>query len=207
MIGRERWRFGTHPSRYAANACPVGGARTWPALAGLLATILASWVDFVPDTGLVIVSAILAVLPAWLLYWRRIRPGAQNRSLFKVDFACMLLLFAGTWSTLAVLLPASPILLVGPMTVERHVVLSRNTPWQQGLCHALRIDNLGWPRARAFCVGKAVWQASKPGQMMAIRVSRSSMGTYVHEMEPVCDGFVEQHLAAPKPTPFLRLPN
>lgn len=207
MIGRERWRFGTHPSRRAAVVCPVGGARTWPALAGLLATILASWVDFVPNTDLVIVSAFLAVLPAWLLYWGRIKPGAHNRSLFKGGYTCMVLLFAGTWSTLAVLLPALPTLLVGPMIVERHVVLSRHAPWQQGLCHALRIDTLGWPEGRAFCVGKAVWQASEPGQIMAIRVSRSSMGAYVHEMEPVCDVFVEQHLASAKPTPFLRFPN
>lgn len=191
MIGRERWRFGTHPSRRTAVTCPVGGARTWPALAGLLATILASWIDFVPASGLVIAAAVVALLPAWLLYRQLVPRGSQKRKLAIVDYACTGLLFTGAWSTIAVLLPALPTVLSGTLTVERHTVLARMAPGERGFCHALRIEDLGWPEVRSFCVGKTVWQASEPGQMMAIRISRSAWGAYVHEMEPVCGGLVE----------------
>lgn len=191
MIGRERWRFGTHPSRQAARACPVGGARTWPGLAGLLAAILAGTIDFVPAAGLAIGSALLATLPAWWIYGQPVQRASLRGSRKTIDRACMVFLFAGTWATLAVLLPSLPTVLGGPLTVERHDVLSRQAPWQGGICHALRIDGLGWPAPRAICVGEAVWQASEPGQTMAVRVSRSPLGVFIHEMEPVCGGLVE----------------
>lgn len=191
MIGRERWRFGTHPSRRAAMACPVGGAWTWPALAGLLATILASWIDFVPAATLVIIAAVVALLPAWLLYRQYVPANGQKRRFAIVAFSCAGLLFAGTWSTIAVLLPALPTVLGGTLTVERHAVLSRLAPGQRGFCHALRIEDIGWPAVRSFCVGQAVWQASEPGQMMAVRVTHSHLGAYVHEMEPICENSPE----------------
>lgn len=191
MIGRERWRFGTHPSRQAAKACPVGGARTWPGLAGLLAAILAGTIDFVPAAGLAVGSALLATLPAWWIYGQPSRRTSLRGSRKTIDRACMVFLFAGTWATLAILVPCLPTVLGGPLTVERHDVLSRQAPWQGGLCHALRIEDFGWPAPRAICVSKVVWQASEPGQTMAVRVSRSPWGIFIHELEPVCGGLVE----------------
>lgn len=191
MIGRERWRFGTHPSRQAAKACPVGGARTWPGLAGLLAAILAGTIDFVPAAGLAVGSALLATLPAWWIYGQPSRRTSLRGSRKTIDRACMVFLFAGTWATLAILVPCLPTVLGGPLTVERHDVLSRQAPWRGGLCHALRIEDFGWPAPRAICVSKVVWQASEPGQTMAVRVSRSPWGIFIHELEPVCGGLVE----------------
>lgn len=191
MIGRERWRFGTHPSRRNAATCPVGGARTWPALAGLLAAILAGHIDFVPSAGLAIGCALLATLPAWWIYGPLNRRANLRGTQGMIDRACMAFLFAGTWATLAVLLPSVPTILGGPLTVERHDVLSRQAPWQGGLCHALRVEDLGWPAPRTICVSKAIWQASEPGQTMAVRISRSPWGIFVHEMEPVCGGLIE----------------
>lgn len=190
MIGRERWRFGTHPARQAA-ACPVGGARTWPALAGLLTAILAGTIDFAPSAGLAIGSALLATLPAWWIHGAPGRQVSLRGVRQMINFTCMAFLFAGSWALLAILLPSLPTVLSGPMAVERHDVLSRHAPWQGGLCHALRVDGLGWPAPRAVCVDKAVWQASEPGQTMAVRVSRSPLGVFIHEMEPVCGGLVE----------------
>lgn len=186
-IGRERWRFGTHPSRQAAKACPVGGGRTWPALAGLLAAILASSIDFVPSAGLAIGSAVLAALSAWWVYGRPSRKSANTASPRVIAIACGFFVFAGAWATLAILLPSLPTILGGQLMVERHTVVSQQERGQGSLCHALRIETLGWPTPRAFCVNKAVWQASEPGQTMAVRVSRSPWGAFVHEMEPVCD--------------------
>ena len=150
MIGRERWRFGTHPSRQAAKACPVGGARTWPGLAGLLAAILAGTIDFVPAAGLAVGSALLATLPAWWIYGQPSRRTSLRGSRKTIDRACMVFLFAGTWATLAILVPCLPTVLGGPLTVERHDVLSRQAPWRGGLCHALRIEDFGWPAPRPF---------------------------------------------------------
>lgn len=191
MIGRERWRFGTHPSRQAAKALPVEGARPWPALAGLLAGILASTIDFVPNVWLSASSAALAALSAYWVYGCPIRRLFMPRTPWIYVLGYGVFFLFGSWSTLAILLPSLPTILGGSLTVERHEVLSRQTPWQGGLCRALRVKDVGWPAPRAICVSKAVWQASEPGQTMAIRVSRSPWGVFIHEMEPVCGGLVE----------------
>jgi hypothetical protein len=207
VIGRERWRFGTHPARRTSAVCPVGGASTWPALAGLLATILAAWIDFVPGPVLVVVSALLAVPTSWQLYRYLYPSGAQRHGHPAIHVSTVALLFTGTWSMLAVFLPLLPTLLGGTLVVERHVVSARPAVWPAAICRSLELQDLGWPVRRGLCVGEAVWRSSEPGQAMAVRLTRSPFGALVHEMEPVCDGFVEQHLAAPASTPLFSPPN